>query len=65
MQGRSATVKSAILGMHGNGRVVYKVACVEVKISGLSVLLINTHGGAPPLLQREVFTVLCLDRSKM
>ena len=59
MQGRSATVKSAISGMHGNGRVVYKVACVEAKISGSSVLLFNTHGGAPPLLRREVFMVFC------
>ena len=59
MQGRSARVMSAISGMHGNGRVVYKVACVEVKINGSSVLLFNTHGGAPPLLRREVFTVLC------
>ena len=52
-------VKSAILGMHGNGRVVYKVACAVVKISGSTVLLFNTHGRAPPLLQREEFTVLC------
>jgi len=50
-------IKSAISGMHGNGRVVYKMACVEVKISGLSVLLFNTHGGAPLLLRRAEFTV--------
>jgi len=34
--------------MHGNGRVVYKVACVEVKISGSFVFFIQNHSGAPP-----------------
>jgi len=32
-------VKSAISEMHGNGQVGYKVACVEEKFSGLSVLM--------------------------
>ena len=32
-------VKSAISEMHKNGRMEYKVACMEVKISGSSVLM--------------------------